>query len=87
MTQSTPGIAPFSAEVDLWLDCEHGRVPLAQVSDDFVIASNPTTLPVCEAEVVVSVDGHLHSRRVLLVNGMSQDNRRAAVQPLEPAPF
>ncbi len=77
MTQAAFGGTPFSTRVDLWLECEHGVVPLAQAGAEFVIAVEPVHIPACEAYVIVSVDGQQHRNRVRLIHGLSADNPRA----------
>ncbi len=86
MSDTAFGGPPYSADIDLWLECEHGRIPLSHTAPDFVISATPRDLPRCEADVVVSVDGKAHRRRVVLC-GMSVDEPRSAILPLEPAPF
>lgn len=90
MTHAAFGIAPFSAEIGLWLECDEGRFPLAQTGPDFVIAADARTLPpgYC-ASIVVSVDGEEHRRPVVLVMGMSADEPMTPVRCVddEVAPF
>lgn len=86
MTIGAFGSTPFSAVVDLWLDCEFGRVPLSQTASTFVIAASPRDIPPCRATVVISVDGHEHRRSVNLIHGMSASNPHTAALAEEP-PF
>lgn len=84
MTQAAFGGSAFNTHVDLWLDCEHGRVPLRQVGAEFVIASDPCEIPPrCIASVVISIDGQLHRRKVLLVDGLSADKPMAHMVPCD----
>jgi len=87
MTQAAFGLTPHSAEVDLWLECEHGRFPLGHVGPDFIVMSRPASLPPCEAKVMISVDGHVFGRRVWLARGSSQADAEVAVMELDAAPF
>jgi hypothetical protein len=87
MSQGAFGIMPFTTDVDLWLDCEHGRIPLSQVGSTFVIASCPRQLPPCKAQVVVSIDGQVYPRAVRLVNGMRANQRRTLVLADDAIPF
>lgn len=77
------GTIPYSADVKLCLETEHGHVRLSQSSADFIIARAPVHLPPCSAEVIVEVDGHCHRRRVWLTNGMSESDVKTAIAELE----
>lgn len=67
------GSTPFSAEVDLWLETDHGRVELAQVSSTFLIADEPQILPPCAGVVVTMIDGDEQRSAVELPDGMSPE--------------
>ena len=69
----------YSADVALWLECEHGQFPLAQVSRTFVVPATPQNIPPCNARVVVSVDGRRHEYDVLLVDGLRPDQDEATI--------
>ena len=70
----------YSASVDIWLDCgELGIVPLSQASSTFVIAAEAVSLPICEARIIMTIDGERYERRVQLINGMSSTCREAMV--------
>jgi len=73
--------------VELWLECEHGRVNLAQVGPSFVIAAQPTDIPECEADVVVCIDGRQHVRRVHLAGGMKASVSKATALAVDSLPF
>jgi hypothetical protein len=79
----------YSAELSLWIDCGcHGKVPLSQASETFVIASAPTVLPACQARIILSVDGFLYERPVQLVDGFSANSREARVlSDVDVSPF
>ena len=87
MDQGAFGIQPFSTEVDLWLECDHGRVELSQVGATFVIAQTPSALPQCHADIVMSIDGRIQKRRVELVSGMSEDEAETMVLASDSLPF
>ncbi|MEX2543879.1 MAG: hypothetical protein WD316_02010 [Phycisphaeraceae bacterium] len=84
MAQGAFGVNSFSTVVDLWLDCEQGRVPLSHVGSTSVIAASPRDLPACRARVVVSVDGREFVRAVTLIDGMSRAESEARVVADEP---
>ena len=71
--------AGYSAEVDMWLESEHGTVPLVQAAPRFVIAAVPVSLPTCEARLVILVDGKRSEHAITLVNGMSAKRAKAAI--------
>ena len=80
MSYAAFGVKPFSADVDLLLESEHGHlVPLSQVGATFVIAASPQEVPPGRATVVVMVDGREHRRAVNLVNGMSLNKPLAMI--------
>lgn len=81
------GVNPFSATVDLWLECPYGRVPLSQTAATFVFTAKPVSVPPCDGEIIVSIDGKLHSRRVRLPEGISPSNLHAAVIAADAVPF
>ncbi len=87
MTTGAFGSTPFSAVVDLWLDCGQDRLPLSQVGQSFIIAQSPRDLPAGTiGTVVVSVDGREHRRHVRLIEGMAETDPEAAVVP-DQVPF
>ena len=88
MASGAFGVNPFSATVDLRLECKYGQVPLSHVADAFIIAQPPRDLPQCPGQVVVSVDGREFIRSVMLVDGMSVDRAQTRVVALDKAlPF
>jgi hypothetical protein len=78
-----------SAVVDMWLDCGiYGRVPLARIRPKTVVASEPCSIPPCDAELVVTVDGVCVRRKVMLTSGFTRGRRIArAISITESAPF
>lgn len=81
-------LTPYSADVDLWFECESGRIPLAQVATTFIIPARPTTLPPCRGTLVISVDGKQFRGEVDLVQGMSPDLPDALILSVDDAaPF
>jgi len=81
------GRTPCSSNVALWLECEHGRVQLRQVGDRYIIAAKPTRLPVCWANLVISVDGRSSAHKVVLVNGMLESDIETVALSAVAAPF
>ncbi|MEM9348180.1 MAG: hypothetical protein AAGB26_16350 [Planctomycetota bacterium] len=82
MQQAAFGGTPFSAEVDLWLECDSHPdrvVPLRQAGVDFIAAADPVELPAGSGWVVVSVDGEHYRNRVYLVNGMNTTHRKTEI--------
>lgn len=75
----------YSSNVRLWLDCAYGIVPLSQTGGTFVVSVEPRQVPPCEAQIVVSVDGHEYRRPVYLIHGITPDN--PVVRVVDEAPF
>jgi hypothetical protein len=76
----------YSAQIDLWLSCEHGEFKLAQVGDTFVLTDRPIGLPKCEAWVHVKVDGQEFKRHVTF-GGMQGDSCEATIFPNDGIPI
>lgn len=81
------GVNPFSATVDLWLECPYGRVPLSQTASTFVFAAKPVSIPPCDGKIIVSIDGKQHSRPVRLPQGISPSDPHSAVVAADDLPF
>lgn len=82
MQQAAFGGTPFSAEVDLWLECDSQpgqSVPLTQAGTDFIAVADPIELPAGSGWVVVCVDGEHYRNRIYLVNGMNRTKRKAEI--------
>ena len=78
-----------SADVQMWLDCgEHGLVPLGRITPKSVVAKSSHNIPLCFADLVVTVDGLLIRSRVNRATGFSRSRRAALVYPVDDsAPF
>ena len=70
-----------SAEVHLWLITASGTYQLSQIGPHHVVMAKPQTLPPCDAEIVMQVDGAENRWLVRLVDGVSASNRKAAIEP------
>ncbi|NBC10957.1 MAG: hypothetical protein GVY24_04375 [Planctomycetes bacterium] len=85
MTQAAFGGNPFSTRVKLWLEGDAGKLKLSHVGADFVIASEPCSLPAqTPVTVVVSVDGKEHRHRYLLREPLTTNKPRARTMICEP---
>lgn len=71
----------YSADVRLHLVANGHVVPLSHVSQDFLILDAAADMPPCDAEVVVTVDGREHRRRVHLEDGLSKASQRVRIVP------
>ena len=72
----------FSAEVELELVVGQERLELAQAGPHMVILDRGSctgSLPPCDAEVVMRVDGRPHHRPVRLVEGISPDSTKVKI--------
>lgn len=77
------GIKPFSALVDLWLECGEVRVPLSEVGYGFVSAVKPIYLPAqCRVTIVVSIDGREHRKHAVLAHGMTEFDTETRIAAL-----
>ncbi len=72
----------YSANLALSLVVGGRTIKLAQVAPDFVVLAEAVELAPCEAEVHVEVDGHLHRRRVFLIDGLEISKTRTRVKSL-----
>jgi hypothetical protein len=79
MDDSTTKIG-HSAEVAIWLECgDRGKVSLSQAAPTFVIAAKPVSLPACDARLVMVVDGNRFEHAVQLIDGMTENDRKARI--------
>lgn len=87
MSQSI--FSTHSADVELRLDCgEHGMLELSSVTPESVFATATLTIPPCEADLIVIVDGQLTRTRVNLIAGYKAGERSATALPVDDiAPF
>lgn len=76
----------YSADISLWMSCEHGKFRLAQVGDTFVLADKPLNVPKCDAWVHVKVDGREFKRHVTF-SGMQGDCCEAMILPIDGIPI
>ena len=76
----------YSAQISLWMSCEHGEFQLAQVGDTFVLSDHPLNLPKCDAWVYVKVDGEEFKRHVTF-GGMQGDCCEATIFPKDGIPI
>jgi hypothetical protein len=61
-----------SAEVDAWLECEHGRLPLRRITAKSVVVKEAREIPACYADLVVSIDGQIQRMPVWLRSGFTR---------------
>ena len=73
----------YSAEVILSLVVGDRTVKLSQVGPHFVLLAEPIELPPGPAEVHVNVDGHVHRRKVYLVDGINPTSTRVRIESSE----
>ncbi len=73
--EASTGRRTCSTVVELHLEVGGRVVDLAQIGPDDVIANDPIDLPPGPAEVVMHVDGQQRRWHVMLVEGMSKENR------------
>ncbi len=64
----------YSSTVSLHLLVDGRMIPLAQVGPDYAILREPMSLPQCNAEIIVGIDGREHRSAVRLVDGAAPDN-------------
>lgn len=76
----------YSAKINLWMSCAHGKFELAQVGDTFVLADQPLNIPTCEAWIHVKVDGREFKRHVTF-GGMQGDCVEATIFPNDGIPI
>jgi hypothetical protein len=72
----------YSAEVILSLVVGDRTISLSQVGPHFVLLAEPTDLPPGPAEVHVNVDGHVHCRKVYLVDGINPTSTRIRIDSI-----
>ena len=61
----------YSADVRLRLIVDDREYALSQIGPDGITLRQPTSLPPCEADVVMNVDDHQKVWRVWLPDGIS----------------
>lgn len=74
----------YSAEVRLALLVDDSEYSLCEIGPDGVTLREATTLPPCEADVVMHVDGHRRVWRVWLPDGVSPESTFARTEQLAP---
>ncbi len=74
-----------SATVRLELNVGDQVFELAEIGPDTVFLRNPISLPPCEAEIVMHIDGRRRVWRVDLPDGLSTDSALAKTQPVSPS--
>ncbi|MFI4859542.1 MAG: hypothetical protein ACIAXF_02550 [Phycisphaerales bacterium JB063] len=75
LAENTDG---FTTQICLWLEDGLGRVNLAQVGADFVIAAEPCRVPAnAVVQVVVSINGNERRLPYLLVDGLAESCLRS----------
>ena len=80
MTQAAFGGSIFNAEVELWLTHEDGCIKLRQAGAEFVIAEDgPRLLPQSRVSLAVAVDGKVHERDAILVDGILPGQPRSRI--------
>ena len=72
----------YSAEVVLSLIVGERTIKLSQVGPHFVSLSEPIELPPGPADVHVNVDGHVHCRKVYLVDGTNPTSTRVRIDSI-----
>jgi len=88
MTQLKPDQTGYSADIDLWMECNGSRIPLATVASSFVRPQTLTLLnPGVRATVCVRVNDFVKRRAVVLDDGMSSVDDATPVRPLDDVPF
>ena len=71
----------YSADVQLHLLWDGGRVELAQIGPSFILADRPQDIPPCDAVILMHVDDSQRRWHVRLPFGMSKSNSRTATRP------
>ena len=72
----------YSAEVVLSLIVGETTIKLSQVGPHFVLLAEPIELPPGPADVHVNVDGHVHCRKVYLVDGTNPTSTRVRIDSI-----
>jgi len=68
-----------SATVTLTLVIGDREIPLSQAAHDFVILRDFVDLEPCDAELVMTIDGHVDRTTVHLSQGCKLGNRRLSI--------
>ncbi len=66
---------PHSADVRLTLRVNGNDYALAKVGPNRVFLRTAVSLPPCDAELIISVDGRISSRQISLPHGASTDSQ------------
>ena len=74
----------YSAEVRLHLVVAGEEHSLSEIGPDGITLRQPTSLPPCEADVVMNVDDHQKVWRVWLPDGISPADTFVRTEPLVP---
>ena len=74
----------YSADVRLRLIVDDREYALSQIGPDGITLRKPTSLPPCEADVVMNVDDHQKVWRVWLPDGISPADTFVRTEPLVP---
>ena len=74
----------YSAEVWLHLVVAGEEYSLSEIGPDGITLRQPTSLPPCEADVVMNVDDHEKVWRVWLPDGISPEDTFVRTEPLVP---
>ena len=77
-------ITGYSAEVQLRLIVDDHEYALSQIGPNCIVPRGTVTLPPCEADVVMHVDGHRRVWRVWLPDGVSPKSTFARTEQLAP---
>jgi hypothetical protein len=70
----------YSSSVDLHLEAEGGRWPLAKTSREHIVPATRFDLPVCDGVIVVNIDGKEHRSDVRLINGVCFFDGRVKIE-------
>ncbi|MDX1926103.1 MAG: hypothetical protein SFV81_06275 [Pirellulaceae bacterium] len=73
--------ASHSSVVTLELLVGERKIPLVQMSREYLISQTPVELPVTDAEILMHVDGKPTRMAVFLPDGCSLENRRFRIAP------
>ena len=74
----------YSADVRLDLVVDGSEFSLSEIGPDGITLRKPTTLPPCEADVVMLVDDHRKVWRVWLPDGVSPNDTFVRTEQLAP---
>ncbi len=64
-----------SARVTLKLIVDSATYELAQVGPELLIFVNPTSLPPCEGEILMTIDGRVYRQKISLPDGCDLNAR------------